>query len=101
MPRYRVIDPEQNVIDEKEFADDTKAYDWFKTVEVPDDSLGYDAAQDRVDVAPMALDVELGNMYTKEIEGFGNAILNDTVPPVSGDDALQVQKVVILKQIGV
>ena len=29
MPRYRVIDPEQNVIDEKEFADDTKAYDWF------------------------------------------------------------------------
>ena len=31
MPRYRVIDPEQNVIDEKEFADDTKAYDWFKT----------------------------------------------------------------------
>ena len=41
MPRYRVIDPEQNVIDEKEFADDTKAYDWFKTVEVPDDALGY------------------------------------------------------------
>ena len=41
MPRYRVIDPEQNVIDEKEFADDTKAYDWFKTIEVPDDSLGY------------------------------------------------------------
>ncbi|MGN0101632.1 hypothetical protein [Dietzia sp. CH92] len=41
MPRYRVIDPDQNVIDEKEFADDTKAYDWFKTVEVPDDALGY------------------------------------------------------------
>ncbi|HHX84671.1 MAG TPA: hypothetical protein GX694_04970 [Actinomycetales bacterium] len=41
MARYRVIDPEQNVIDEKEFADATAAYDWFKTVEVPDDALGY------------------------------------------------------------
>lgn len=41
MPRYRVIDPDQNVVAEKEFDDDTKAYDWFKTVEVPDDSLGY------------------------------------------------------------
>ena len=61
---------------------------------ISDDSLGYDAAQDRVDVAPVELEANLGNMYTKEIEGFGNAILNDTVPPVSGDDALQVQKVV-------
>ena len=41
MPRYRVIDPDQNVIDEKEFEDDTKAYDWFKTVKAPNDALGY------------------------------------------------------------
>ncbi len=41
MARYRVIDPEKNVIDEKEFTDSTKAYDWFKTVEVPADTLGY------------------------------------------------------------
>lgn len=41
MPRYRVIDPDQNVVAEKEFDDDIKAHDWFKTVEVPDDSLGY------------------------------------------------------------
>ena len=61
---------------------------------ISDDTLGYDAAQDRVDVAPMELNVEFGNMYTREIEGFGNAVLNDTVPPVSGDDAIQVQKVV-------
>lgn len=41
MPRYRVIDPDQNVIDEKEFEDDTKAYDWIKTVKAPNDALGY------------------------------------------------------------
>jgi Predicted dehydrogenases and related proteins len=61
---------------------------------ISDDSLGYDAAQNRVDVAPVELKVEFGNMYTKEIEAFGNAILNDTVPPVTGDDAIQVQKVI-------
>lgn len=41
MARFRVIDPEQNVIDEQEFPDTTKAYDWFKGIEVPDDALGY------------------------------------------------------------
>lgn len=41
MPRFRVIDPDKNVIDEKEFNDSTQAYDWFKSIEVPDDSLGY------------------------------------------------------------
>ena len=59
-----------------------------------DDSRGYDAAQDRADVAPVELKVKFGNMYAKEIEAFGNAILNNTVPPVSGDDAIQVQKVI-------
>ena len=53
MPRYRVIDPQQNVIDEKEFADDTKAYDWFKTVEVPDAALGY------------AMEVDMNGAWTR------------------------------------
>ena len=60
MPRYRVIDPEQNVIDEKEFADDTNAYDWFKTVEVPDDALGY------------AMEVDMDGKWTRfEINDCG------------------------------
>ena len=37
---------------------------------------------------------ELGNMYTKEIEAFGNAILNEIEVPVSADDAINVQKLV-------
>ena len=35
-----------------------------------------------------------GNMYTKEIESFSNAILNDTEPEVSIDDAIHVQEIV-------
>ena len=61
---------------------------------ISDDSLGYDAKQDRVDVAPLSLDVTFGNMYAKEIEGFGDAIINDSVPPVSAPEAIQVQRVV-------
>ena len=41
MTMYRVIDPSDNVIDEKDFPDATAAYDWFKGIEVPDDQLGY------------------------------------------------------------
>ena len=40
MARYRVIDAQEKVIEETEFDDATGAYDWFKTVEVPDDALG-------------------------------------------------------------
>ncbi len=37
-------------------------------VVLSDDSLGYDAKQDRVDVTPVKIDVEFSNMYTKEID---------------------------------
>ena len=40
MARYRVIAAQEKVIEETEFDDATGAYDWFKTVEVPDDALG-------------------------------------------------------------
>jgi len=59
-----------------------------------DDSLGYDAQQDRVDVSPMEIKVEFGNMYTKEIESFCNSILNGAKIEVPIEDALQVQKVI-------
>lgn len=61
---------------------------------ISDDSLGYDAQQDRVEVNNLELDVTFGNMYTKEIEGFGNAILNGTEVPVTPEEAIFNQKIV-------
>lgn len=59
-----------------------------------DDSLGYDANQDRNDVAPLQINVTLGNMYTKEIEAFGKAVLGEIDVPISAEDAIKSQKVV-------
>ena len=41
MSKYRVLDPNEEVIDTKEFANASDAYAWFDTVEVPSDKLGY------------------------------------------------------------
>lgn len=54
----------------------------------------YNAAQDREPTNSYIMEAELGNMYTKEIEGFGNAVLGDTVPPITAADAINVQKLV-------
>ena len=64
------------------------------SVLISDDSLGYDAAQNRDELVPVKLDVELGNMYTKEVESFGRAILNDTEPEITAADAIFVQTIV-------
>lgn len=40
MTQYRVVDADQGVVEEVEFSDDTRAYDWFKTEKAPDDDLG-------------------------------------------------------------
>jgi len=61
---------------------------------ISDDTLGYNAQQDRVDVSPMEVKVEFGNMYTKEIESFSDSILNGRKIEVPIEDALQVQRVV-------
>lgn len=63
-------------------------------VVISEDVGGYDAKQDRVDVAPMDIKVQFGNMYTKEIESFSNSILNGTPVSVTLEDAIQVQKVI-------
>ena len=63
-------------------------------VALSDDSLGYNAGQDRVDVAPVDIRVEFGNMYTKEIESFSNSILEGDKIQIPVEDALQVQRVV-------
>ena len=54
---------------------------------------GYDAQQNRNDVTPVEINVEFGNMYTKEIESFGRSILEGAPIQVPACEAIQVQKV--------
>ncbi|MBQ2890499.1 MAG: Gfo/Idh/MocA family oxidoreductase [Clostridia bacterium] len=58
------------------------------------ESGGYDAAQNRATIEPLPVEVEFGNMYTKEIEGFGDAILGKIEIPVSAEDAIKSQEVI-------
>lgn len=59
-----------------------------------DDAGGYDAAQDRNEIKPLEINVEFGNMYTKEIEGFGRAVLGEGDIPVTAEDAILSQKAI-------
>ncbi len=63
-------------------------------VRLADDSLGYNAQQDVAELNTEELEVTFGNMYTKEIEGFGNAVMNDTDVPVPANEAIFNQKIV-------
>lgn len=54
---------------------------------------GYDAQQDTKEVAGTEIPVTFGNMYTREIESFGNSILNNLPLEVPASDAVQVQRV--------
>lgn len=63
-------------------------------VVISDDSLGYDAKQDTVDVRPIDIKVEFGDMYAKEIESFSKSVLTGEPLEVPAEDALQVQKVI-------
>jgi len=55
---------------------------------------GYDAQQNRNDVAPLEIEADFGNMYTKEIESFGRSITDGVKIEVPAADAIQVQKVI-------
>ena len=59
-----------------------------------DSSAEYDAMQNRQMAEPVELKVEFGNMYTKEIEGFGRAVRGEGDIPVTVCDAIKAQKVV-------
>lgn len=59
-----------------------------------DDTAGYDANQDRNEVEKVDICVEFGNMYTKEIEAFGRAVLGECEVPISAKDAIMSQKIV-------
>lgn len=58
------------------------------------DALGYDANQDRGEVAPLEVKVEFGNMYTKEIESFGRAVAGEAPVAITAADAIASQKVI-------
>ena len=57
------------------------------------ENIGYDAQQDTKDITGEDISVEFGNMYTREIESFGNSILNDLPLEVPASDAVWLQKV--------
>lgn len=59
-----------------------------------DEVGGYDAAQDRGEIKPLEVNVEFGNMYTKEIEAFGRAVAGEGEIPVTAADAIASQKAI-------
>jgi predicted dehydrogenase len=61
---------------------------------ISDDKLGYDSQQERVDVGHKEISVVFGNIYTKEVESFGESILNGRDVEIGIEEAIQVQRVV-------
>lgn len=59
-----------------------------------DDTAGYNAQQNRDEDDAVDVNVVTGNMYEKEISSFANAILNNTEPEITAEDAILVQTVV-------
>jgi predicted dehydrogenase len=59
-----------------------------------DSGKGYDPVQARANVASRELELEAGNLYTREIESFSASIREGKPVEVPLDDALQVQSVV-------
>ena len=58
------------------------------------DAGEYDAQQNRSTVEPITLTGAGGNMYTKEIEAFGKAVLGEAEIPVTAADAINSQKAI-------
>jgi predicted dehydrogenase len=57
------------------------------------ESGGYNAQQDTNQQVGQDISVEFGNMYTREIESFGNSILNGLPLEVPAEEAVYVQRV--------
>jgi len=55
---------------------------------------GYNAAQDRRLMEQTKMSVELGNMYTKEIESFSHSMLEGVPLECPAEDAVYAQKVI-------
>ena len=75
-------------------ADGTLAQEENGTVKVSlAEEQGYDAMQNRGEVKSYFMEAATGNMYTKEIESFSDAIQKDTVPAVNIEDGIRVQQI--------
>ncbi len=61
---------------------------------VCDDSSGNDAGQSRDEIKRLEINLELGNMYTKEIDAFGRAVKGEIDVPVSAEDGIMSQKII-------
>lgn len=59
-----------------------------------DSAKGYDAQQARRKAASTRLTAAGGNLYTKEVSAFADAVLGNTEPPVTALDALRAQAIV-------
>lgn len=59
-----------------------------------DSNKGYDAQQNRQKVENAVLKAGEGNLYTKEIAGFAQAVLDDTAVPVTAEDAIRAQAII-------
>ena len=59
-----------------------------------DSNKGYDAQQNRSRVESTKLSGKGGNLYTKEVDAFVDAVINDKTPPITADDAIKAQKIV-------
>lgn len=59
-----------------------------------DSNKGYDAQQNRVNAENTVLSAESGNLYTKEIAAFADAVLNNSSVPVTATDAICAQSIV-------
>ncbi len=66
------------------------------TIEViaADSSAGYDAQQTRNEVKPMEVNVEFGNMYTKELDSFGRSHRDGAPVEVPAADAVWAQRII-------
>lgn len=63
-------------------------------VVITGDRMNYDAQQERGTAASEDIQVEFGNMYTREIESFGISLITGKALDVPAEDALQVQRII-------
>jgi len=64
------------------------------TLIITDSTKGYDAGQNRTKAGSTRLSPERGNLYTKEVAAFADAIINNGKAPVSSFDAIAAQRIV-------
>jgi len=56
--------------------------------------LDYDAQQQREEAQAQVIEPEPYNIYQAHIEAFSDAVINDTDPPITGEDGLWNERVV-------